>query len=83
MVRKPRLQATEPGRIVHEGEPLDFSFLKLQDITSLRRERPRGGKRIAIEKEEEEEEKKEAVVAVDTKAGDGLDAGSKVEIVKN
>ena len=47
-----------PGKIEHAGEPLDFSFLKLQDVNSLRKERPRAGKRKPIEKDEEEEDSK-------------------------
>ena len=55
--RKPRTQATMPGKIDHNGPPLDFSFLNLQDVVSLRKERPRpGGKRKPIEKEEDEED---------------------------
>ena len=73
------------GKIVHEGDPLDFSFLKLQDVTALRKERPRGGKRIAIEKDEEEEDaKKDQVAAVDEKA-EGGDAkeGKQITIIRN
>jgi hypothetical protein len=29
---KPRPDATKPGKIVHNGPPIDFSFLKLQDV---------------------------------------------------
>ncbi len=58
MRRKPQLDATVPGAVIHEGEPLDFSFLKLQDVKSLEKERPRAGKRIAIEKDDDEEEAK-------------------------
>ena len=47
-----------PGKIDHFGAPLDFSFLKLQDVQSLRKERPRAGKRKPIEKDDEEEEGK-------------------------
>ena len=46
------------GKIIHNGEPLDFSHLKLKDIFVLRKERPRGGKRKAVEKEEDEEDNK-------------------------
>lgn len=83
--RKPRPLATMPGKIVHEGEPLDFSFLKLQDVTALRKERPRGGKRIAIEKDEEEEDaKKDAVAAIDEKA-EGVDTkeGKQQTVIRN
>ena len=70
--KKPRPDATMPGKISHEGEPLDFSFLKLQDVTALRKERPRGGKRIAIEKDEEEEDaKKDAAAAVVDEKAEG------------
>ena len=55
---KPRPDATMPGKIEHQGKPLDFSFLKLQDVHSLRKERPRDGKRKPIEKDEEEEDSK-------------------------
>ena len=57
-VRKPRSEATEPGKINHAGPPLDFSFLKLQDVQSLRKERPRAGKRKPIEKDDDEEDNK-------------------------
>ena len=84
--RKPRVGATIPGKIIHEGAPLDLSFLKLQDVTALRKERPRGGKRIAIEKDEEEEDAKKdtAAAAVDEKA-DGADAkeGKQVTMIRN
>lgn len=57
--RKPRVQATIPGKIDHNGPPLDFSFLNLQDVASLRKERPRpGGKRKPIEKDDDEEDTK-------------------------
>lgn len=29
---KPRPAATKPGKISHFGPPIDFSFLKLQDV---------------------------------------------------
>jgi hypothetical protein len=29
---KPRPDATKPGKITHNGPPIDFSFLKLQDV---------------------------------------------------
>ena len=57
-VWKPRTSATCPGKIQHSGPPLDFSFLKLQDVQSLKKERPRAGKRKAIEKDEDEEDAK-------------------------
>ena len=57
--RKPRTEATMPGKINHNGPPLDFSFLNLQDVVSLRKERPRpGGKRKPIEKDDDEEDTK-------------------------
>jgi hypothetical protein len=56
--RKPRNQATEAGDIQHTGQPLDFSFLKLQDVQALKKERPRAGVRKPIEKEEDEEDSK-------------------------
>ena len=46
------------GSISHSGKPLDFSFLKLQDVLSLKKERPREGKRKPIEKDEDEEDSK-------------------------
>ena len=58
---KSRPDATKPGKIEHFGPPLDFSFLKLQEVQALRKERPRAGKRKPIEKDEDEE---------DTKKGD-------------
>lgn len=57
--RKPRSQATIPGKIEHHGPPLDFSFLKLQDVQSLRKENPRSGVRKPIEKDDEEEDGKD------------------------
>ena len=63
MRRKPQSDATMPGAVQCEGTPLDFSFLKLYDVKSLEKERPRAGKRIAIEKEEDEEEQKKAEAA--------------------
>ena len=83
MRRKPQLDATVAGPCNHEGEPLDFSFLKLSDVKSLEKERPRGGKRIAIEKEDDEEEaKKEAAAAnADEKADGDADKGSKVHAI--
>ena len=55
---KPRPDATCPGKIEHFGQPLDFSFLKLEDVLSLRKKRPRGGKRKPIEKDEDEDDGK-------------------------
>ena len=80
------MSATIPGKIVHEGEPLDFSFLKLQDVTALRKERPRGGKRIAIEKDEEEEDaKKDSAAAVVDEKAEGADAkeGKQITVIRN
>lgn len=84
MKRKPQLDATVPGAVNCEGEPLDFSFLKLTDVKSLEKERPRAGKRIAIEKDDDEEEaKKEAAAANTDEKGDvDADKGSKVHVVK-
>jgi hypothetical protein len=56
---KPRVQATIPGKIDHYGPPLDFTFQKLQDVQSLRKETPRSGKRKPIEKDDEEEDGKD------------------------
>lgn len=56
--KKPRTSATIPGKIEHSGPPLDFSFLKLQDVQSLKKERPRAGKRKPIEKDDDEEDNK-------------------------
>ena len=55
---KPQSDATMPGKIEHFGTPLDFSFLKLQDVTHLERKRPRAGKRKPIAKDEEEDDLK-------------------------
>ena len=55
---KPRPDATRPGKIEHFGEPLDFSFLMLQDVLTLRKKRPRAGKRKPIEKDEDEDDLK-------------------------
>jgi len=57
-VWKPRPDATKAGKIEHFGAPLDFSFLKLQDVISLRKKRPRAGKRKPIEKDEDEDDVK-------------------------
>ena len=59
------------GAIEHEGVPLDFSFLKLTDVESLKRENPRAGVRIPVEIEEDEEEAKKeqaAALAAEEKA---------------
>lgn len=45
------------GKIQHNGTPLDFSFLKLQDVQALAKERPREGRRKPIQKDDEDEEK--------------------------
>ena len=59
---KPRTSATAPGAIEHNAPPLDFSFLGLKDVITLRKERPRAGTRKEIEKDEDEEDaKKEAL----------------------
>lgn len=82
MKRKPQSEATVPGSIAVEGTPLDFSFLKLQDVKTLEKERPRAGKRIAIEKDDEEEEQKKAEAARqnDDKAGGELKDGKPGDI---
>ena len=56
--RKPRTMATAPGAIEHNAPPLDFSFLGLKDVITLRKERPRAGTRKEIEKDEDEEDAK-------------------------
>jgi hypothetical protein len=43
---------------VTSGQPLDFSFLHIQTIESLKKEEPRAGKRKPIEDSEDEEEAK-------------------------
>jgi len=40
------------------GNPLDFSFLKLENIEALKKEEPRSGKRKPIEESDDEEEQK-------------------------
>ena len=67
-------------KIEHYGPPLDFSFLKLQDVISLRKERPRAGKRKPIEKDDDEEETKKG----DAAAVNGEEAkdGEKAKDVK-
>lgn len=55
---KPTIPAHQPGKVQHSGPPLDFSFLKLQDILALKKERQRAGKRKEIEKDEDEEDAK-------------------------
>lgn len=72
--RKPRPQATMSGAIEHSGPPLDFSFLNLQDVASLRKERPRAGKRKPIEKDEDEE---------DAKKGEGANGAAGDEKAEN
>jgi hypothetical protein len=74
MKRKPQSEATVPGGISVEGTPLDFSFLKLQDIKILEKERPRAGKRIAIEKDDDEEEQKKAEAARQNEDKTGVDS---------
>lgn len=71
--KKPRPQATMPGKIEHTGKPLDFSFLKLQDVASLRKERPRAGRRKPIEKDEDEEDAKKNEVANGMNGDDKID----------
>ena len=84
MKRKPANAGHSAGPIVHEGSPLDFSFLKLTDVKSLEKEKPRGGVRIPIEKDDDEEEaKKEKVAGEEDKGADDAKEGSKVTIVKN
>jgi hypothetical protein len=84
---KPRPAATKPGKISHHGPPIDFSFLKLQDVQSLRKERPRAGKRRPIEKDEDEEDTKKGdqpVVNGDEKEGEKAKEGEKVtQVIKN
>ncbi|CDW82522.1 leucine-rich repeat-containing protein 51-like [Stylonychia lemnae] len=47
------------GQVIKvSGNPLDFSFLKLQNIESLKKEEPRSGKRKPIEESEDEEDQK-------------------------
>ena len=60
--KKQRPQATMPGKILHSGPPLDFSFLKLENVESLKKERPRHGKRKKVQNDEEEEDSKKADV---------------------
>ncbi len=84
--RKPRTVATAPGKVVHEGTPLDFSFLKLQDVIALAKERPRAGKRIAIEKDEDEEEGKKdsgAALAAEDKGDGEAKEGKTSMVIKN
>ena len=87
--RKPRPQATMPGKIEHQGPPLDFSFLKLQDVQSLRKERPRAGKRKPIEKDDEEEDEKSKDQAGLNPAEDKMDgdkpkeAGKELVTIRN
>lgn len=58
IIRKPRPEATKPGKIEHSGKPLDFSFLNLTDVENLKKERARGGKRKPILKDDDEEDQK-------------------------
>ena len=69
LTRKPSVEAHQPGVINHIGPPLDFSFLKLQDVLCLKKERERGGKRKPIEKDEDEEDtkKNDQLAALDDK----------------
>ena len=73
------------GVIEHSGPPLDFSFLNLQEVTSLRKERPRAGKRKPIEKDEDEEDAKKGEgangAAGDDKAEAGDDKAKQKDIV--
>jgi len=70
-----------PGKIEHFGAPLDFSFLKLQDVASLKKKRPRAGKRKPIEKDEDEDDvkKEQAGAAMN---GEDLD-GDKADVKKD
>ena len=83
---KPQSEATMPGKIEHFGAPLDFSFLKLQDVASLRKKRPRAGKRKPIEKDEDEDDVKKdqagAVLNGDDPDGDKPDQ-KKDLVIKN
>ena len=77
-----------PGKIDHNGPPLDFSFLNLQDCVSLRKERPRpGGKRKPIEKDEDEEDQKKNDLALPGEEKIGEEGGAKEKkenlVVKN
>ena len=77
-----------PGKIDHNDKPLDFSFLHLQDVVSLRKERPRpGGKRKPIEKDDDEEDTKKNDLngLAGEDKGEGGDAKDKKEnlIIKN
>jgi hypothetical protein len=56
VIRKPRLEATKPGKIEHSGKPLDFSFLKLTDVEMFKKERARAGRRKPILKDDYEED---------------------------
>ena len=61
------------GKIDHNGPPLDFSFLNLQEISQLKKERPRpGGKRKPIPPENDDDENKKNDLA-------GVADGEKVE----
>lgn len=79
---KPQSDATMPGKIEHFGAPLDFSFLKLQDVASLRKKRPRAGKRKPIEKDEDEDDvKKDQAGAVNLEDPDGEKSDVKKDLV--
>ena len=38
MIRKPPLDATTAGKIKHNALPIDFSFMHIQDVISLKKE---------------------------------------------
>jgi hypothetical protein len=50
--------ATEPGKILHSDKPLNFTFMDIQTVYQLKKERPRAGKRKQIEIEEDETDQK-------------------------
>ena len=70
-----------PGKIENPGKPLDFSFLKLQDVESLKKERARAGRRKPILKDDDEEDQKKenANNALADEKLDGADAKEKKE----
>ena len=81
--RKPRTQATMAGKIDHNGPPLDFSFLKLQDVANLSKERPRGGKRKPIPKSPEENETQKTDLNGLGNEGEKVDGGEQKDTKKD
>ena len=68
-MKRARSSATDQGKIIHSDVPLNFTFMDIQNVQQLKKERPRAGKRKPIEIEEDETDtKNERHVAVKEEA---------------